>query len=931
MRVRGLFLRSRVARRILGVLLVATLLPLALFAAVASHAYLSERDARERREASEFLKHIGLRAFDRLVAARATLAAHAADGRFDAPVLPDAAVRSVLRRVATVAGDQVHGDPQLAADWRRAGTDAGTGTGTGGGGPGRVLWWLPAQDGRDARVLLQWPDAQGRGTWLAEVAPDFLWADFAPDGPAAMVCLRDNERHALRCPQAVQADAPAWRLFMKGGFGSPDWLLQGHRVGQGLASHDDVLQLSLLAGLATLLLMATLGLILVRRTMVPLEQLMAGTRRVAAGDWQVRIDDARADEFGQLARQFNAMVAGQHRQLQAMGVQAAIDRELLGTVDLPRVMQQVILRVQTLAPDARVAVLAQTADGSGWQLHLPDASATDVHAGADAGWTPTLPPWSAGQPLPVLAPGALPQRVRAVLDDGARGAAAAHAVHAIPAAWQGEPVAVLLIAAAPPVALDEGALSELAQLRDRCALAVATARREHRLLERALRDDLTGLLNRHGLHDVCDDWLSAATGPRPFSLLYVDLDGFKEVNDALGHSAGDALLRAVTERLRALLPADAVLARPGGDEFVALLPATGAPAARPDMAEVLAATICERLAQPFIVRGQVQHIGASVGLAACPQDGSEREELLRRADLAMYAAKGDGRGRWRRYADTLDREASERAWLLRDLRTAVAEGALEVHFQPRLDLRSGRTCSAEALVRWQHPQHGWIPPVRFVPVAEESDLILALGRQVMSLALAQLRRWRDAGLHVERVAVNVSARQLHQPGFADEVLALLRRHGLRPQDLEVELTESLFAGDPTAVTRMLAPLRAQGVVVALDDFGTGFSSLSALRHLPVDVMKIDRSFVIELGTDAAADAVVRSVVALARDLGKRVVAEGVETELQQQRLRALGCDEVQGYRYARPLTPEAFVRGARAGFDAPLREAPAVPAVPAGA
>ena len=285
----------------------------------------------------------------------------------------------------------------------------------------------------------------------------------------------------------------------------------------------------------------------------------------------------------------------------------------------------------------------------------------------------------------------------------------------------------------------------------------------------------------------------------------------------------------------------------------------------------------------------------------------------------MYAAKAEGRGRWRRYAGTLDREASERAWMLRDLRAAVDDGALEVHFQPRLELGSGRICSAEALVRWCHPQRGWIPPLRFVPLAEESDLILELGRQVMALALAQFRRWRAEGLRVGRVAVNVSARQLLESQFADETLSLLARHGLRPQDLEIEITESLFAGDPTAVTRALAPLRARGVVIALDDFGTGFSSLGALARLPVDVMKIDRSFVIDLGQGTAADAVVRSVIALARDLDMRVVAEGVETQAQEQRLLALGCDEVQGYRYARPLAPEAFVEGARTGFGATLR------------
>ncbi|MEZ5620840.1 MAG: EAL domain-containing protein [Burkholderiaceae bacterium] len=914
MRIRGFFLRSRVARRTFWVLLAAALLPLALFALVAGQAYLAERDARQHRDETEYLKHIGLRAFDRLVAARATLAAHAADGRFDAPSLPGASGHRVLARLATLTGDRSHGDAALAADWRRAGGDGLDGT--------RELWWLPLRDGQPARVILEWHDTRGRGLWLAEVAPEFLWADFEPDGPAAALCLQDAGRNPLRCARPAEAGAPEWRLFMRGAFDSPDWLVAGRRADAGIATQDDVLELLLLAGGATLLLITSLGLILVRRTMVPLEQLTAGTRRLAGGDWSVRVDDARGDEFGQLARQFNAMVEGQHRQLEAMTVQAAIDRELLGEVDLPRVMQQVVSRLQALAPGAGVAVVAQSVDGRDWQLHRPGLPATACEGPPETlQREPEADAWMTPRCGQAEAP---PDWVRVALGQPPSAPAA---VCAVPARWQGETVAVLLQCTACRTTLEEGTRREVAQLRDRCALAVATARREHRLVERAVRDELTGLLNRHGLHDACEEWLAGPGGPRDFAVLFVDLDGFKEINDSLGHSAGDLLLRAVTERLRALLPAGAVLARPGGDEFVALLPDDGPAPGGDGGAEALAQTVCRRLAQPFVVCGQLQHIGASVGLAVCPQDGTDREELLRRADLAMYAAKAEGRGRCRRYADTLDREASERTWMLRDLRAAVGEGALEVHFQPRLELGSGRICSAEALVRWRHPQHGWIPPLRFVPLSEQSDLILVLGRQVMSLAMTQFRRWRTEGLRVGRVAVNVSARQLHEPLFADETLALLARHGLRPQDLEIEITESLFAGDPTAVTRALAPLRAHGVVVALDDFGTGFSSLGALARLPVDVMKIDRSFVIDLGQGTAADAVVRSVIALARDLDMRVVAEGVETRAQEQRLLALGCDEVQGYRYAKPLAPDAFVEGARAGFGATLgtEEAARVP------
>ncbi|MCB1996952.1 MAG: EAL domain-containing protein, partial [Rhodoferax sp.] len=888
--------------RTFAVLLAAALLPLLLFAAVASHAYLSDRDHRQRRAEAEFLKHIGMRSFDRLTAARATLAAYAADGLFDAPALQDPAVKAVLVRVATVGADgATHGELAMAQQWRALPRTAAA--------PLPALWWTAEQSAQPGRVMLAWPDAGSRGHWLAEVNPAFLFQDFSADGPAATLCLRDAQGRPLRCPQIAAADDPSWHLFLAAGFGSDDWVLHGRHQSPEPALQDGVLRLSLGAGLATPLLVGVLGLMLVRRTLVPLEQLIDGTRRVARGDWQTRVDARRDDEFGHLARLFNAMVARQGRQLQAVTAQAGIDRELLGALDIDKLMQQVLQRLQVLLPQAQLAVLVRRGPEAeaAWQVHRlgqpPVLQSVPLVVAREAAQDGLFVTHDAQRLLPSWIARALPGVADAVTT-----------ACWVPALWQTQTVAMMLIGGSTRPALDDDARGEIAALRDRCALAVAAAEREHRLVERAVRDDLTGLFNRHGLHDTCDALLAADPAAQPFALLYLDLDGFKEVNDAMGHSVGDTLLRAVADRMRSVLPPEAVLARPGGDEFVVVLP-SGSDA----LADALAETLCERLAQPFVLRGQVQYIGASVGLASSPVDGTDREELLRRADLAMYAAKGEGRGRWRRYASAMDHEASERAWILRDLRVALDTGGLEVHYQPRLDMCSGRTCGAEALVRWKHPVHGWVSPVRFVPVAEESELIVALGQQVMAMAMVQRRRWRDAGLDVERVAVNVSARQLRDPDFGASVLGMLAHHGLRPQDLEIEITESLFAGDAGLVERALAPLRAAGVQVALDDFGTGFSSLSALRHLPVDVMKIDRSFVIDLGRSSASDAVVRSVIALARDLGKRVVAEGVETALQQQRLIALGCDEVQGYRYAKPLPAEDFAQGAAVGFGALLQ------------
>jgi diguanylate cyclase len=423
-----------------------------------------------------------------------------------------------------------------------------------------------------------------------------------------------------------------------------------------------------------------------------------------------------------------------------------------------------------------------------------------------------------------------------------------------------------------------------------------------------VHDGLTGLLNRNGLHDAIDQSLARAD---PFTLVLVDLDRFKEVNDTLGHQAGDELLCAVAGRLRRCVGPGAVISRPGGDEFVLLLPGA------PDDATAAALAICAELAKPFALRGVLQQIGGSVGLAAYPQHGDTRIELMRRADMAMYAAKSEGRGRLSWYEAALDERIAHRAWMAHELRRALDQTQFELYFQPRVDAVSARIVCAEVLVRWHHPERGMIMPTEFVAAAEETGLIDRLGHWVMSAALCQMAEWRARGVALKRIAINVSPRQLKAPGFADTVLDLLARHQLTGEDIEIELTENLFAGDVDAVILALAPLRNAGVLVALDDFGTGYSSLASLYRLPVDVIKIDRSFVSDLGKRPSADAVARSIVALAKALRKRVVAEGVETRAQRDHLLHLDCDELQGYLYAQPMPAAALETRLTGGTAAP--------------
>jgi diguanylate cyclase (GGDEF)-like protein len=414
--------------------------------------------------------------------------------------------------------------------------------------------------------------------------------------------------------------------------------------------------------------------------------------------------------------------------------------------------------------------------------------------------------------------------------------------------------------------------------------------------QQALTDALTGLPNREHLAERTAAALEESSRGEPGAagpaLLLFDLDRFKEVNDTLGHQVGDSLLQVVGRRLTsALRPGDTV-ARLGGDEFAVLL--TGASAAE---ADATAVRLLHEVRVPVEVGGLRLDVRASVGVAVAPEHGRDLEELLQHADVAMYLAKGAGGG-VEHYDPERDRNCTQRLTMVGELREALASGQLEVHFQPKADLRTGQVASVEALVRWRHPERGLVPPDAFVPLAESCGLVEQLTAVVLDASLGELARWRAAGLELT-VAVNVSVRDLSGGVLVADVVAALSRHGVPPACLQLEVTEgSLFTASQEAAAT-LAELIELGVTLSLDDFGTGYSSLGHLRALPVSELKVDRSFVQRVAEDPRDQAIVRSIVDLAGGLGMRVVAEGVEDDRTWQALRELGCDVAQGWHLSR--------------------------------
>lgn len=409
----------------------------------------------------------------------------------------------------------------------------------------------------------------------------------------------------------------------------------------------------------------------------------------------------------------------------------------------------------------------------------------------------------------------------------------------------------------------------------------------------ARHDALTGLANRQMLIDELERQLPRTHRGETIAVLCLDLDRFKVVNDTLGHAAGDALLREVAARLRSCVRGSDLVSRPGGDEFVLLQ--FGAP--QPAAANALARRVIEALGQPFELDGQRAHIGTTVGIAVAPFDGEEAEVLLRGADLALYHAKTESRGTVRFFEPEMDALAQRRRGLEDDLRRAVHAGELRLHYQPQVSVDPLRVTGVEALLRWQHPQRGMVSPQDFVPLAEETGLIVPIGRWVLHEACRQASEW-PADV---RVAVNVSAVQFRGSRLLRDVSDALEASGLDARRLEVEVTESVMIDDSRQALETLRELRALGVRIAMDDFGTGYSSLSYLRSFPFDRIKIDRSFVRDMEANPDALSIVRAVAGLGRSLGMATTVEGVETEGQLQAVRREGCAEAQGYLFSRPL------------------------------
>jgi diguanylate cyclase len=760
---------------------------------------------------------------------------------------------------------------------------------------GASIWLV--RDHGNRRVLL---DLDLNYLWAVADLPYLTDMCVLGQGGDPMVCTRKPPEEALAAVRSRLAGVShgvshgqfAWNaggvrylsgfneVFLRGRFGSDPWtIVVSQPEERAFAPVKAAGRLVVPVLLLALLGGALLGMVQVRRTLAPLRSLTDAAGRIGAGDFMARVPEAR-DEFGELARAFNGMSSRLGRQFDSLAAHAEIDAMILSGVDLPRVIALVLRRMAELVPADR------------YHLLLAENDADSIYAVHSAAGRSELELPEAEIHRLLAAP------------DGVQGLHGidGRSVFALPIVLRNALVGTLALAYDDERQPHADEIPLLRDLGDRVAVALATASRDRELERRAYYDSLTDLPNRrHGLDVLARAVGAAERSHRSLAVLFIDLDSFSDVNDSAGHEAGDQLLVQAAARLRRCVRKADIVVRLGGDEFAVVLPEV------PDAADAAAVArkILEAFAAPFHV-GANLFVSAGIGIAMYPGDGKTAEDLLRHADLAMYRAKSAGRGQLAFFEPSMNAEILRRLELERELRAALDQGQFVLHYQPQLDLKSGRITGVEALVRWVHPRRGLVPPVQFVGFAEASGLIEEIGRWVLCAAAAQFVTWRAQGVDIERISVNVSPRQFRNPGFTQTVASALCDYLIPASALRLEITETAVL-DHEAIEANLARLTKLGVALELDDFGTGYSSLAHLQSLPIVAVKLDRAFIHNIEANTKAQAVVRAAIDMAHALGKQVIAEGVEHAGQVSLLRKIGCDTIQGFFLSPPVSAEKLV------------------------
>jgi diguanylate cyclase len=772
-------------------------------------------------------------------------------------------------------------------------------------------------------------DVAGADVLIGKLDAKYVWGDEEDRKAGMIVCVAERVSNALLyCPDGGALDLPArlsriedgkdlrevlwtrqdvayrgrvWAQFMKNDFGRPDWYFAvSVPEDEVLAAVHAFRGVFFPVVLLALLLIGWLSVRQIRAMLIPLGNLTAATRRVTANDFGARASVNSNDEFGELADAFNSMSIRLGRQFQVSRVHGEIDRLILERNALQDIIESTLIQAGQLLPSMQLCAILLDRDDplSGCVYKIgTDGKVTAAPVGMpSSAWpdpsSPVLVRYQHDEPAP--------DWLKATESAAPAGSSQLWTQALV---WGKTMCGWLLVEQTGDAAVfpdeDRRTLGEIA---GRLSIAIASAWREDELFQRAHFDPLTGLPNRSLFSDrLQHEIVRGRREGRSLAIMFVDLDRFKSVNDAQGHSAGDMLLCEAASRIKSITRESDTVSRHGGDEFTVLL--TDIREQRDAL--VVGNNIIAALSKPFLIGDQSCFLSATIGIAIFPDNGATAELLMKHADTAMYRAKSTGRGQALFFEERMNAEVVTRLAVDRELRRAIEQGELELYYQPQVSLRENKVVACEALLRWNHPVRGVLAPGAFIDIAEEGGLINIIGRWVIEESCRQIVRWRAEGMQLERVSVNVSARQFREADFVGHIRSVVLEKGLATS-IELEITESVMLEQTDMLEGKLLQISEFGCTIALDDFGTGFSSMAYLKKLPVDVVKIDRMFIEDIDRSSDGRAFVEAIISMAHALGKQVIAEGVERDTQTSILRELRCDVLQGYRYSSPVPARKF-------------------------
>lgn len=921
------FLRSKVGRRIFTLFIISALVPIVFLAAlyqVHGRNMLIEQAYGRLHETSA--AH-GESVYDRLVLADNALQGAVGELKQGASLEHVSShIDTVFRSLQIIRGGKESQSYERVRELFSA-MPEGAQRRVSQGGATLVTRPLPGQQASIYLLRAIDPSRPAAGIVAAEIEHKYLWTERDSSPHQTELCVFDQHYARLSCSgvfelgilpsvllehQGTSSGALEWEndgrtyignfreVFLDATFGIPGWIIvvgQPKKIAiETLGGFTDIFWPSL--GVS-LLLTVLLSLTQIRRTMGPLEKLTDATARLGEKDFSTKIHVDSGDEFQQLSDSFNAVTARLGRQFDVMSTLSAIDRAILFDLNIDRVVEEVLLSVRAIykLPWAGIAVLdrdnpehAQVFSISTARARALDKQRQQLRDARRILLAPADGYWTKADDLdhPAISVRDFPE-VREIFN--------------LPIASKSGIGGLMMLAYEQRPEFGKDDLAHMHDFADRVGVALSAVARDEQLFRQARYDSLTGLPNRFLLIErLKQEAAHAQRTDKEFAVLYIDLDRFKQVNDTLGHAAGDTLLQEAAHRLRSCVRESDTVARVGGDEFTIVMSGFG----DAKVAATVAGHIITAMDKPFVISGTENFVSASIGIAMFPRDGSSPNELLRNADTAMYRAKASGRSTYVFFEEDMNAEVVRIATLDRELRRALSENQLTLHYQPQIDLRSGTICGAEALVRWNHPQRGLLKPGTFIDFAEDSGLIVALGQFVLSEACQQYVAWRNAGIDVGHIAVNVSSRQFRQTWFADSIEEVLQKTGMPTKALTLEITENVVIDEVEEVSATLARLKKTGIRIEIDDFGTGYSSMSYLETLPIDTLKIDRAFITTIDAAGRGGVIAKLVLDMARSLGKTVVAEGIEKIDQLHFLQQHECDVGQGFLFSEPVPPANF-------------------------